>query len=188
MLKVPKRVKNAMKIRAMWDLSDPRRPNRETAARTLAPSGRLRVALPLTNTLLAASVNGALQGVVPDLARALARALKTELDFVPFETPELLATAATKNEFDLALVGSGEAGLAELLAFSSSFVETPASFLVRAEGPIRTATGVDVPGVSVTVPARSACEILLSQNLQQATLVKTPKPGLDAAWDFFFAK
>ena len=68
-------------------------------AQALAPSGVLRAGINLSNFLLVTSRGpaGEPQGVAPDMAAHLAKALGVPLELVPYKNPGLLADAAVSG-------------------------------------------------------------------------------------------
>jgi len=123
-------------------------------------------------------------GVAPDLAKALGAKLGLEVELVPFANPGLLADAATENKWDVGLIGV-EPQRAETIIFSLPYALIPACYLVKPNSRIKTILDVDRSGVRVAVSARAAYELWLSNNLHQATLVKTDVPGLEKSWQMF---
>jgi len=156
----------------------------DEVVRQLAPSGRLRAAINLSNFLLVTgrAENGDPQGVAPDLAAEIARSLGVELVLVPFPNPGLLADAADQNVWDIALIGA-EPARAEKIVFSAAYVEIEATYLVPAGSRLRTVAEVDQPGVRIAVSARTAYDLWLVRNIRHAQLVHAE--GFDATLDLF---
>jgi polar amino acid transport system substrate-binding protein len=148
----------------------------------LAPTGILRVGVNLGNFLL---VNrqpaGTLKGVVPDLAAELAR----RLGGVPVELlpkPGAGEVADAVAQWDVAFIGA-EPKRAEQIAFTTAYVEIPATYLVPPGSPLRSIEEVDHPGVRIATSARSAYDLYLSRSLKHAQLVRAE--GLPASYDLF---
>ena len=156
-------------------------------AAELAPTGTLRAGINLSNFLLVTgrSANGDPEGVSPDMAGEIARALGLPLKLVPYKSPGLLADAAEANEWDIGLIGA-EPQRAEKIDFTAAYVEIEATYLVPAGSPLKTIADVDRKGVRVVVSARSAYELWLSRNMKNASL--TLAEGLGGALDKFIAE
>ena len=150
----------------------------------LAPSGVLRAGINMANFLLVTGRrdDGAPRGVAPDMASAVAERLGVAIAYAPYETPGQLADDATKDVWDIGLIGA-EPARAEHIAFSAAYVEIEATYLVPADSRIRAVADVDRPGVRIAVAARSAYDLYLTRNIQHAELVRVA--GLNASYDLF---
>ena len=150
----------------------------------LAPTGRLRAGINLSNFLLVTgkTASGDPLGVAPDMAAEIARRLGVPLTLVPFKSPGELADQVGKDQWDIGLIGD-EPARAAVIAFSPAYVEIEATYLVRAASAFRTAAELDKAGVKIVVPARTAYELWLSANIKHATIVKTE--GMAAALEQF---
>ncbi len=97
----------------------------------------LRAGINLSNFLLVSgrTPDGGPAGVSPDLARAIADHLGLELQCVTYPDPGALADAASRDEWDIALVGA-EPQRAEVIAFTPAYTEIEATYLVPAGSPI----------------------------------------------------
>ncbi len=140
----------------------------------------LRAGINLSNFLLVSgrTPDGGPAGVSPDLARAIADHLGLELQYVTYPDPGALADAASRDEWDIALVGA-EPQRAEVIAFTHAYTEIEATYLVPPGSPIQSIADVDVPGIRIAVTHRTAYDLWLERNIQQAELVRTPT--IDAA-------
>ena len=150
----------------------------------LAPTGTLRAGINTANFLLVTGRrdDGAPQGVAPDMANAVAERLGVQVAYVPYETPGQLADDATKGVWDIGLIGA-EPARAEHIAFSAAYVEIEATYLVPADSRIQDVADVDRPGMRIAVAARSAYDLYLTRNVQNAELVRVA--GLNASYDLF---
>ena len=150
----------------------------------LAPTGTLRAGINTANFLLVTGRrdDGAPQGVAPDMANAVAERLGVQVAYVPYETPGQLADDATKGVWDIGLIGA-EPARAEHIAFSAAYVEIEATYLVPADSRIQAIADVDRPGMRIAVAARSAYDLYLTRNVQNAELVRVA--GLNASYDLF---
>ena len=131
----------------------------------LAPTGILRAGINLSNFLLVSSrgPNGEPVGVAPDMAASLARRIRVPLQLVPYANPGLLGDAATRDEWDVGLIGA-EPKRAETIAFTAPYAEIEATFMVLPDRGLDTVADVDRPGVRVCVSARAAYDLWLTGN------------------------
>ena len=157
------------------------------AARSeLMPTGTLRVGINHGNFLLITpgSKGPTPRGVVPDLARELARRLGTTVRFVDVDTAGALADGARGGAWDVAFLGA-EPQRATEIEFTAAYLEIPATYLVPAGSAIRSVDEVDRDGVRIAVTERAAYELYLSRTIRHARLVRAD--GLDGAFDVFVA-
>jgi len=136
----------------------------------LTPTGKLRVGVNLGNFLLVQrNPDGSIRGIVPDLARELARRLGVEAELRQYEKVGDVADGAKKGEWDVAFIGAEPQRAAEI-DFTAPYVEIEATYLVPAGSPIRSIAEVDRKGVRIAVAARSAYHLWLERNIKQAEL------------------
>ena len=156
------------------------------AVTALAPTGRLRVGINLSNTLLVTGHrdDGDPVGVSPDLAAALARNLGVPLDLVTFASPGELADAAVEEVWDIGNIGADPAR-AEHINFTAPYSEIESTYLVRGDSHITKIAQVDQPGIRVASKVRAAYTLLLERLLTRATLILTD--SADASFDAFAA-
>lgn len=140
----------------------------------LAPGGILRAGINLSNFLLVTgrTPEGDPVGVSPDMARAFADTLGVGLRYVPYANPGLLADAATRDEWDIGLIGA-EPQRAEVISFTPAYTEIEATYLVPAGSPLNSVTEVDAEGVRIAVTERTAYGLWLDRNIARAELVRT---------------
>jgi polar amino acid transport system substrate-binding protein len=157
-------------------------PAPDAARAALAPTGRLRAALILSNPVLVRrdAATGALGGVSVELARALAERLGVAMEPVPYANPAAYA-ASLQGEIPWdAGFAARDPARGEFLDFSPTFMEVDNVFLVPAGSRLAAAAEVDRPGVRVAVPRGSAPDLFLTRNLRSAELVRMPG-GAEAA-------
>jgi polar amino acid transport system substrate-binding protein len=161
-----------------FDLSPPD-PDAITA---LAPTGRLRAGINLSNFLLVsgAGSTGEPIGVSPSMAAAVADSIGTPLNLVTFDSPGEVADAVTSDCWDIGNIGADPAR-AEHIAFSAPYCEIESTYLVRRDSPIVTAADVDRPGVLIATKRRAAYSLWLERNITQARL--TQVDTADEAFD-----
>lgn len=153
---------------------------------SLAPTGRLRVAINFGNPVLAQKdpQDGQPRGVSADLARELARRLGVPLDFVTFDSAGKVFDALTTGAWDVAFLAIDPVRAAEI-DFSPPYVVIEGTYLVPAGSPLQKIEDVDRPGIRVAVGRGSAYDLYLTRALRSAELVRAPTSA--AAIDLFQA-
>ncbi len=151
----------------------------------LAPGGRLRAGLNLANFLLVSKKPPDPDGIVPGLAREIARRLDVPVEFVGYDNPGLVADAAATGAWDVAFIGA-EPARAEQISFSAAYLEIEATYLVPAGSPIRSIEEVDRPGIRIATSTRSAYDLYLTRTLKHARLERAL--GLDASFELFLSR
>lgn len=152
----------------------------------LAPGGTLRIGLNMQNFLLVKRdpASGEPVGIVPDLARELARLSGLRRVFVEFETAGKLADSARVGVWDVGFLAA-EPARAKDISFTPAYLEIEATYLVPAGSPIGSLSEVDRTGVRISAAEKSAYDLYLSRTLKHATLVRTQ--GIDASYERFVA-
>ena len=137
----------------------------------LAPTGILRAGINLSNFLLVTgkTEEGNPEGVSPSMAAEVARRLGVEIHYITFKTPGELADAATEDVWDIGLIGA-EPERARHISFTIAYSEIEATYLVPAGSPLQSIEDVDQPGIRISVPARAAFELWLTDNIKHAEL------------------
>jgi len=150
----------------------------------LVPTGILRVGLNMANKLLVSSKNsrGEPDGVAPDIARALAKILDTDLALIEFPAPGDVADMSGRNCWDIGMIGA-EPARAKVIDFSDAYVEIEATYLVPANSLFSKITDIDQEGVRVAVSGRSAYDLFLTRHLENATLMRAQ--GVAGAVELF---
>jgi polar amino acid transport system substrate-binding protein len=144
------------------------------AARSLAPSGKIRVAINLGNTVLAQkdAKTGRLGGVSVVLAKALAARLKLPYELIPYQAAGMVFDALDKGEWDLAFLAV-EPERAVKIDFSPPYVSIDGTYLVHKDSPFQKVADLDKPGVRIAVARGAAYDLYLSRNLKNAELKRT---------------
>ena len=139
--------------------------------RSLAPEGRLRAAINLSNFLLVPRVlaNGTPTGTSPDVAARIATELDLECEFICFERPGFIADTVDSDQWDIGNIAD-EPARATLMDFTSPYALIDAHFLVRGDSSLRQYQDVDKHEVSIAVLERSAYDLWLTENLRHATI------------------
>jgi polar amino acid transport system substrate-binding protein len=139
----------------------------------LALSGKLRVGINHSNFLLVnpGSPHGAPKGIAPDLALELGLRIGLPVEFVSFDAAGKTADAIRDARVDVGFIAN-EAERANVIEFSTAYLELPATYLVPPGSPIRSLSDVDRPGVRVAVSGRSAYDLYLTRTLKNAQLAR----------------
>jgi polar amino acid transport system substrate-binding protein len=155
-----------------------------TVLSDLAPTGKLRVGINMSNFLLTRKepATGEPAGVAVDLGRELGRRLGVPVDFVAYPNPGALADAAKSGVWDVGFLGA-EPQRANEIDFTAAYVEIEATYLVQPGSALRSIDDVDREGIRIAVPTKSAYELYLTRNLKRATLVH--EKGADNAFKRF---
>ena len=145
------------------------------AIHDLAPTGTLRAAINLGNSVLAGrdARSGALSGVSVDLARALGGRLGVPVTLVAYDSAGAVSGAATGGAWDICFLAV-DPKRAEDIVFTEPYVVIEGSYLVPATSPITTAEAVYRSGVRVAVGRGSAYDLYLTRAIRHATLVRAP--------------
>jgi polar amino acid transport system substrate-binding protein len=146
-------------------------------AKNLAPTGSLRAAINLGNTVLAQTgPDGKPRGVTTDLATELARRLGVPLELVPFPSAGKVFEAMKSDAWDIAFLAIEPVRAAEI-AFTPPYVLIEGAYLVPKESQLKTLDDVDHTGVRIGVGGGSAYDLYLTRTLKHATLVRDDKGG-----------
>jgi polar amino acid transport system substrate-binding protein len=142
-------------------------------ASSLAPSGRLRVAINYGNAVLAHrdSETGKLTGISVDIAQELGRRLGVPLALVPFDAAGKVSAAAASNSWDVAFLGR-DPERARDIRFTAPYVVINGNYVVRTDSPLNTLDQVDQAGVRIAVSRKSAYDLFLTRALKHATILR----------------
>lgn len=139
----------------------------------LAPTGSLRVAINLGNTVLAQRepTSGALGGVSVELARAAAERLGVPLAITTYDAAGKVTDVLGSCDIAFLAIdpirGQG-------IDFTAPYVIIEGTYLVRADSPLTRIDQVDRAGVRVAVGAKSAYDLFLTRELKAATIERAP--------------
>ena len=152
----------------------------------LTPTGELRAGINLENTLLAVKdpSSGEVCGLAVDLAHELGRCLDVAVEIVTFETAGKIADTVNNDVWDIAFIAADPTRSADI-AFSPTYLEIEATYLVPAGSGLERIPDVDREGVRIAVAENTAFDLYLSRNLRHAELVRAK--GLSAAFKLFVA-
>ena len=152
------------------------------AARSeLAPTGKLRVGLILSNQVLVTkdAQTGELRGVTVALGKALAKRIGVPFEPVGYANPAALVGSFNRNEWDIAFLAFDPARARDV-EFSPPYMVVDNTYLVPPGSKVEGVEAADQRGVKIAVPERSAPDLFLSRNLKAAEIVRVPG-GADAA-------
>jgi len=153
----------------------------------LAPTGKLRAAINLGNSVLAQRDGGVIKGVTADLAGELARRAKVGLELVPFEAAGKVFEALKTGAWDIAFLAIEPVRAAEI-DFTPPYVLIEGTYMVPVSSPLKVIADVDKPGIRIAVGRGSAYDLFLTRTIKNATLVRAATGGGRAMIDLFFAE
>lgn len=147
-------------------------PDPAEAAKDLAPTGRLRVALNHGNVVLVrrGSTDDAPSGVTVDLARAMAARLGLPLGFLHFDRAADVSGSAASGSWDLCFLAVDPERSADI-AFSAPYVAIDGAFLVPGDSPVQDPGDVDVRELRVGAVRASAYALHLERAARGLRLV-----------------
>jgi polar amino acid transport system substrate-binding protein len=141
--------------------------------KSLAPTGRLRVALNLGNIVLVQTdeSTGAQKGVTVDLARELGRRIGVPVDFTVFDGAGKAFEALKGGSIDIVFLAIEPVRAAEV-AFTAPYVLIEGVYMVPKDSPLKAVAEVDREGVRIGVNKGSAYDLYLTRSLKHAKLVR----------------
>jgi len=140
-------------------------------AKEMAPTGKLRVAINMRNQLLVTgkSSNGDPDGLAPSMAAAFAEKLSVPIEYVPYDSPAELAADASKDKWDVAMIGADPAR-ADFVDFTKPYCQIEATYAVPTTSGARTCADIDKENVRIASCAGAAYTLWLERNLKHAKL------------------
>jgi polar amino acid transport system substrate-binding protein len=151
-------------------------------ASSLAPTGRVRVAINYGNAVLAQrnSETGKLSGVSVDIAEELGRRLGLPLTLVPFNAAGKVSEAAARDIWDVAFLAR-DPERARDISFTAAYVVINGNYVVRKYSPLSTPDQIDHDGVRVAVSGKSIYDLFLTRTLKHAKILRAGSPPEAAA-------
>lgn len=128
------------------------------AARSeLAPTGKLRVGLILSNEVLVSKdpTTGELRGVTVSLGKALASQLGVPFEAIGYANPAALVKGFGTNAWDITFLAY-DTDRAREVDFPPAYMEVNNTYLVTADSKVQFVESADRVGIKITVPERSA--------------------------------
>lgn len=156
------------------------------ALKDLAPTGKLRAAINLGNSVLAQKdeATGQPKGVTPELARELGKRLGVPVELVTYNAAGKVFEAAKAGEWDIAFVAI-EPARATDIEFTAPYVIIEGAYMVPKDSPLKVNADVDRPGVRIAVGVGSAYDLYLTRTIKNATIVRASMGGGRAMIDLF---
>ena len=151
----------------------------------LVPTGRLRAAINLGNSVLAQQdAAGALGGVTVDLSRELAKRLGVPLDVKTYPGAGKVFEDVKTNVWDIAFVAIEPVRAAEI-EFTPPYVIIEGTYMVERDSPLKVVEDVDRPGIRIAAGGGSAYELYLTRTIKHATIVRAAQGGGRAMIELF---
>lgn len=164
-----------MLLAAAWLSACAAAPTIPSAARSeLAPTGKLRVGLLVTNPAFVSKDGTAeqMEGVGVEIGRELAKQLSVAFEPVRYRNVAALIAGAKTGEWDVSPIGVSPERMADM-DFTSPYLFGGSRYLVPVGSPLKTIADVDRPGHRVAVAPKSAQDFYLTSNLKHAEVVRT---------------
>src|SRR5262245_34926951 len=139
--------------------------------KSLAPTGKLRVAINLGNSVLAQGTPDAPRGITVDLARELAGRLGVSSELSTFDGAGKAFEAVKAGKIDIVFLAIEPVRAAEI-AFTAPYVIIEGVYMVPKNSSLQTVADVDSKGVRIGVNRNSAYDLFLTRTLKNAQLVR----------------
>lgn len=158
------------------------------AVKDLAPTGKLRAAINLVNTVIAQrDPHGMPRGISVELAQELGRRLGVPVEYVIFNGAGLEFDAAGSGAWDIGFFAL-DPRRAGKVDFTAPYVVFDGGYLVRTGSPVRSIADVDRPGTRVAVGRGSVYDLYLTGALRHAELVRVSPAALGSVLDAFYGQ
>ena len=156
------------------------------ALKDLAPTGKLRAAINLGNSVLAQKdeATGQPKGITPDLARELGRRLGVPVELITYNAAGKVFEGAKTGAWDIAFIAIEPVRAAEV-EFSAPYVIIEGTYMVPKDSLLKEIADVDRPGVRIAVGVGSAYDLYLTRTIKNATVVRASMGGGRAMIDMF---
>lgn len=141
----------------------------------IAPTGTLRAAINLGNSVLAQGPADAPRGVSVDLARELGRRLGVPVRLASFAAAGKTFETLKAGDLDVLFLAIEPVRAAEV-DFTAPYVFLEGTYMTRRDSPLRDIADVDRDGVRIGVGQGSAYDLFLTRTLQRASLVRSSSP------------
>src|SRR5471032_103396 len=161
-------------------------PAMDKVLKDLAPTGKLRAAINLGNSVLAQTdaATGKPKGITPDLANELGKRLGVPVELVTFNAAGKVFEAVKTNAWDIAFVAIEPVRAAEI-EFSAPYVIIEGTYMVPKDSPLKVIADVDRAGVHIAVGVGSAYDLYLTRTIKNATIVRAAAGGGRAMIELF---
>lgn len=155
--------------------------------RDLAPTGRLRAAINLANSVLAHrdTKESEPTGVSVDLARELGKRLGVPVEFVIYHGAGTVFHSAGGDRWDIGFFAL-DPERAPDVDYTAPYVIIQGGYIVRKDSSVWTIADADRPGARIVVGKDSVYDLYLTRTLKHAELVRVSPAGLPTVLDKFF--
>src|ERR1700712_308961 len=143
------------------------------AKQQLAPTGKLRPAITLGNTVLAQGTPEAPTGITPELSRELGKRLGVPVELVTFPGAAKALEGLLTGKCDIAFLANEPVRAADG-DFTAPYVIIEGVYMVPKNSPLKKVEDVDRDGVRIGVNLGSAYDLNLTRTLKHAPLVRGP--------------
>ncbi len=151
----------------------------------LAPTGKLRAAINLGNSVLAQTgADGQPKGITPDLARELGKRLGVPVELITYDAAGKVFDAAVTGAWDIGFVAI-EPVRAAVIEFTAPYVIIEGTYMVPKDSPLKVIADVDKPGTRIAVGLKSAYDLYLTRTIKNATILRAQTGGGKAMIDMF---
>ena len=150
----------------------------------LAPTGKLRAAINLGNSVLAQGTPQEPRGITVDLARELSKRLGVPLEMTTFDAAGKVFEALKGGNLDIMFLAIEPVRAAEI-AFTAPYVIIEGNYMVPEASLLKTVADVDNANVRIAVAKGSAYDLFLTRTLKNAKLVRSGNGN--EAMDMFVA-
>ncbi len=159
---------------------------KDVVLKDLAPTGKLRAAINLGNSVLAQTdeATGKPKGITPDLANELGKRLGVAVELVVYNAAGKVFEGSKNNEWDIGFIAIEPVRAAEI-EFSAPYVIIEGCYMVPKDSPIKTNADVDRSGVRIAVGVGSAYDLFLTRTIKNATVTRASVGGGKAMIDMF---
>ncbi|MFM0045682.1 ABC transporter substrate-binding protein [Paraburkholderia sediminicola] len=141
---------------------------------SIAPTGKLRVAINFGNVVLAQRdpVTSEPKGVSVDLARIVSDRLDLPVEFNYFDSAGKVFDAVAQAKIDVCFLAIDPLRATEI-AFTPPYVNIEGTYIVRQGSSYHSVQDLDANGVRIAVGGGAAYDLFLSRALKSATLVRS---------------
>jgi polar amino acid transport system substrate-binding protein len=150
----------------------------------LAPTGKVRAAINLGNSVLAQKGDDGPKGITVDLARELGKRLAVPVELVTFEAAGKVFEAMKAGAVDVAFIAIEPVRAAEI-EFTAPYVHIEGTYMVPKDSALKVIDDVDRAGVRIAVGRGSAYDLYLTRTIKNATLVRAATGGGSAMINLF---
>lgn len=152
--------------------------------KSLAPTGKLRVAINLGNSVLAQGTPDKPTGITPELARELGKRLNVPVEMTTYDAAGKAFESVKAGKTDVLFLAIEPVRAAEI-AFTAPYVLIEGVYMVPKDSSLKAVSDVDKPGIRIAVGKASAYDLYLTRTIKNATIVRAETGGGRAMIDLF---